>query len=129
MTISAGAINRDHVHLLVGIPPNMSVSPQPGRQDYSFESLGPRLPIITVTRLFIAVTFPENGPQSRSDNNERPLGHTATGLPQSRVTEMQAIDSAGPPSDTMIHPVTSKKSPHSRAFSIQTSFRSDGTSV
>jgi putative transposase len=26
MTIYAGAINRDHVHLLIGIPPNVSVS-------------------------------------------------------------------------------------------------------
>ena len=26
MTIYAGAINRDHVHMLIGIPPNLSVS-------------------------------------------------------------------------------------------------------
>ena len=26
MTIYAGAINRDHVHILIGIPPNLSVS-------------------------------------------------------------------------------------------------------
>ena len=26
MTIYAGSINRDHVHMLIGIPPNMSVS-------------------------------------------------------------------------------------------------------
>ncbi len=26
MTIYAGSINRDHVHMLIGIPPNLSVS-------------------------------------------------------------------------------------------------------
>jgi hypothetical protein len=68
--------------------------------------------IITVTRLLIAVTFPEHHAENVGDNNDQPSDRAATTAAQNSVTSSQVIEFARALGDTKISRVTSKKSPH-----------------